>query len=131
VAAVQGALGIGGGAKAACLSGMCSSNTIVIGETMEDIRTVAKQLQEQGINAKWYQAWKKYWPDRILTPPELDANLVRNGAWITSKITQGYTILDLGRNPENIDAGKAISVFIKQNLMPYLLLAIQQLILVI
>ena len=74
--------------------------SIVIGEGMQDIKTVAKQLQSEGIDAKWYQAWSKNFPDnRPMTPDELNSALARNQRWIDSKIKQGYDIYDIGTDP--------------------------------
>ncbi len=76
---------------------------IVIGEGMGAVKTTAKTLQSQGINAKWYQAWSKNFPtNRLMTPAELNAAQVRNARWLNSKISQGYTIYDIG-----IDATRA------------------------
>ena len=79
------------------------SGTIVIGEGMGSVKNAARSLRTEGINAKWYQAWSKYFPeDRLMTPDELEAALARNARWIKSKIKAGYQIFDLG-----IDATKA------------------------
>ena len=76
---------------------------IVIGEGMGAVKTTAKTLQSQGINAKWYQAWSKNFPtNRLMTPAELNAAQVRNARWLNSKISQEYTIYDIG-----IDATRA------------------------
>ncbi len=93
-----------------------AGKVVIIGENMSDIRLVAKQLQESGVNAKWYQSWTKYWPNRPLTQVELSANLGRNSSWITSKVKQGYTILDLGRDPARVALGEAISEFYQKEL---------------
>lgn len=70
---------------------------IVIGEGMDAVKTVAKTLQSEGINAKWYQAWAKNFPtDRLMTPPEFSAAQARNARWINSEINQGYKIYDIG-----------------------------------
>ncbi len=83
-------------------SKIASNKAIVIGEGMGDIKTVAKQLQSEGINAKWYQAWNKNFPaNRPITPEELNSALSRNQRWIDSKIKQGYEIYDIGINPVN------------------------------
>jgi hypothetical protein len=75
---------------------------VVIGEGMNNVKSAAKQLQAEGINAKWYQAWNKNFPDgRKMTPVEMDAAKVRNQRWIDSKITQGYDIYDIG-----VEAGR-------------------------
>ncbi|WP_339061080.1 hypothetical protein [Tepidibacillus marianensis] len=80
--------------------GAGSNKAVVIGEGMGDIKTVAKQLQADGINAKWYQAWSKNFPNnRPMTPDELNAALTRNQRWIDSKIKQGYDIYDIGTDP--------------------------------
>lgn len=76
----------------------CPKKAIVIGEGMGRIKTAARDLQTKGINAKWYQTWKKNWPTggRKLTPTEEAAALARNKRWINSKIKQGYEIYDIG-----------------------------------
>jgi hypothetical protein len=77
-----------------------SSKAVVIGEGMGDIKAIAKQLQAEGINAKWYQAWSKNFPNnRPMTPYELNAALAKNQRWIDSKIKQGYDIYDIGIDP--------------------------------
>ncbi len=70
---------------------------IVIGEGMGAVKTTAKTLQSQGINAKWYQAWSKNFPtNRLMTPAEMDAALARDARWLNTKINQGYKIYDIG-----------------------------------
>ncbi len=70
---------------------------IVIGEGMGRVKIATKDLQAQGIDAKWYQTWGKNWPQgRRLTPTEFEANKLRNKRWIKSKIKQGYEIYDIG-----------------------------------
>ena len=77
--------------------------SIVLGEGMGAVRTTAKTLQSQGINAKWYQAWSKNFPaNRLMTPTEMNAALTRNSRWLNTKINQGYKIYDIG-----IDATRA------------------------
>jgi hypothetical protein len=67
---------------------------------MGDIKSVAGQLQSEGIDAKWYQAWSKNFPtDRPMTPDEFNAALSRNQRWIQGKIDQGYDIYDIGIDP--------------------------------
>lgn len=79
------------------------SKAIVIGEGMGAVKTTAKTLQSQGINAKWYQAWSKNFPtNRLMTPAELSAAQARNARWLNTKINQGYKIYDIG-----IDATRA------------------------
>ena len=88
--------GAGGLARLGGL-GAKTNKAIVIGEGMEAIKVSAKALQSQGVNAKWYQAWSKNFPQgRRMTPRELGANLRRNERWINSKIDQGYKIYDIG-----------------------------------
>jgi len=80
-----------------------TSKAIVIGEGMGAVKTTAKTLQSQGINAKWYQAWSKNFPtNRLMTPAELSAAKARNARWLNKKINQGYKIYDIG-----IDATRA------------------------
>lgn len=70
---------------------------------MGAVKTTAKTLQSQGINAKWYQAWSKNFPtNRLMTPAELSAAQARNARWLNTKINQGYKIYDIG-----IDATRA------------------------
>lgn len=81
-----------------------SKKAIVIGEGMRDIKTVAKQLQVEGVNAKWYSAWGKNFPkDRIMTDVELAAAKARNARWIKSKMKAGYDIYDIGIDPLRIE----------------------------
>ena len=81
----------------------CVPKAIVIGEGMGAVKTTAKTLQSQGINAKWYQAWSKNFPtNRLMTPAELSAAQARNARWLNTKINQGYKIYDIG-----IDATRA------------------------
>jgi hypothetical protein len=81
-----------------------AEKVIVIGEGMGAVKTTAKTLQAQGINAKWYQAWSKNFPtNRLMTPTEFSAAQARNARWLNSKINQGYKIYDIG-----IDATRTI-----------------------
>ena len=74
--------------------------SFVIGEGMDEIKYVAKELQAQGIDAKWYQAWSKNFPSgRPMTKIELDAALKRNARVLKSKIDEGYDIYDIGIDP--------------------------------
>jgi len=59
---------------------------------MGRIKTVAKELQAQGIDAKWYQAWSKYFDKGFF---DLVESLARNTRWIQSKIDKGYKIFDI------------------------------------
>ena len=86
-----GRLGAGGANTA------IRSKAIVIGEGMGAVKTTAKTLQAQGINAKWYQAWSKNFPtNRLMTPNEFSAAQARNARWLNTKINQGYKIYDIG-----------------------------------
>jgi RHS repeat-associated protein len=77
---------------------------VVLGEGMGHIKTVAKQLQSQGVNAKWYQAWGKNFPaNRPMNSGEMAAALSRNERWIRSKIKNGYKFFDIG-----IDATRSV-----------------------
>ena len=72
---------------------------IVLGEGMERIKTAVRDLQSQGVEARWYQAWGKNFPrGRLMTPAELDAAVARNERWLISKIKSGATIYDIGRD---------------------------------
>ncbi len=73
-----------------------SQKAIVIGEGMKRVQTAAQTLRSQGINAKWYQAWSKNFPNRTMTPPELNMAKARNSRWLRTKIKQGYKIYDIG-----------------------------------
>ncbi len=98
--AVLGIIPIAGDAVKTVKIGRAASKVVVIGEGMGDIKTAAKQLQAEGINAKWYQAWSKNFPNnRPMTPDELNVALTRNQRWIDSKIKQGYDIYDIGTDP--------------------------------
>lgn len=73
---------------------------IVIGEGMGAVKVAAKNLQAQGVNAKWYQAWGKNFPsDRMMTNLELDQALARNRRWLISKVKKDYKIYDIGVDP--------------------------------
>ncbi len=73
---------------------------IVIGEGMYRVKPAARS-----INAKWYQAWSKNFPNgRLMTDAELNAAKVRNARWIKSKINQGYTIYDIGPKGTSISS---------------------------
>ncbi|OLY65159.1 hypothetical protein BWD11_05330 [Leptospira santarosai serovar Grippotyphosa] len=77
-----------------------NGKAIVIGEGMTAVKTAAKNLQSQGVDAKWYQAWGKNFPKgRDMTPKEMGAALGRNEKWLNSKMKEGYNIYDIGRNP--------------------------------
>ncbi|ULH30836.1 RHS repeat domain-containing protein [Leptospira weilii] len=84
----------GGGGKA-----------IVIGEGMGAVKETAKNLQSQGVNAKWYQAWGKNFPkDREMTPKEMSSALGRNEKWLNSKMKDGYKIYDIGPKTNQISS---------------------------
>jgi RHS repeat-associated protein len=86
-----------GAPKATLIGG---ERAIVLGEGMGAVKSSAKALQSQGVNAKWYQAWSKNFPkNRLMTPTELDAALNRNSRWLNNKINQGYKIYDIGIDP--------------------------------
>jgi RHS repeat-associated protein len=94
-----------GGLFLAGLKGIAAKGgkAIVIGEGMGAVKTTAKTLQSQGVNAKWYQAWSKNFPtNRLMTPADLSAAQARNARWLNTKINQGYKIYDIG-----IDATRA------------------------
>ncbi|TGK27588.1 RHS repeat-associated core domain-containing protein [Leptospira gomenensis] len=74
-----------------------SGKAIVIGEGMSAVKTAAKNLQNQGVDAKWYQAWSKNFPKgREMTPKEMSNALERNEKWLNSKMKEGYKIYDIG-----------------------------------
>lgn len=64
---------------------------IVIGEGMDAVVAAAKLN-----DAKWYQAWKKFFDPEVF---DLEASLARNERWIRTKIKEGYEILDIGLDP--------------------------------
>lgn len=68
----------------------------MIGKGMDKIKTAARELRKQGVNAKWYQAWSKNFdPDNF----NLEMSLRRNERWINSKIDEGFDIYDIGLDP--------------------------------
>jgi RHS repeat-associated protein len=69
---------------------------VVIGEGMEDIKTVVRTLRKQGIEAKWYQAWSKNFKRENF---DLEKSMKRNERWIKSKIKESYIIYDIGIDP--------------------------------
>ena len=76
------------------------NKSVVIGEGMHRVKGTARQLQTEGVNAKWYQAWNKNFPkNRQMTSDELNSALARNQRWIDGKIKQGYDIYDIGTDP--------------------------------
>jgi RHS repeat-associated protein len=86
----------------------CPSNNkaIVIGENMSGrIKPAVKDLQAQGVDAKWYQAWGKNFPKdgKPMTPEQFDAALARNKKWIDSKVKEGYDIYDIGIDPKRLN----------------------------
>ena len=76
--------------------GLACSKAIVIGRGMPRVRTAVKDLRAIGINAKWYQTWKKNWPNRMLTSAEKAKALQRNERWLKSKIAKGYQVFTVG-----------------------------------
>ncbi|MGY4537394.1 RHS repeat-associated protein [Mucilaginibacter sp. UYNi724] len=68
-----------------------TEKSIVIGEGMSRVKTAAKSL-----DAKWYQAWSKNFPNRAMTEIEMSAAKARNARWLKSKIKQGYKVYDIG-----------------------------------
>ena len=76
------------------------TKAVVLGEGMGAVKIAARALQSQGIDAKWYQAWGKNFPqNRPMTPAELQAALNRNERWIRLKIDEGFAFYDLGFDP--------------------------------
>ncbi|TGM95018.1 RHS repeat-associated core domain-containing protein [Leptospira licerasiae] len=79
-----------------------NNKAFVIGEGMDDIKIAAKELQAMGINAKWYQAWKKNFPKDSagnaipMTDQQIAAAQKRNARIINEKIKQEYKIYDIG-----------------------------------
>jgi hypothetical protein len=64
-----------------------SPKKIVIGETMERVKDAAREL-----GADWYHAWN-------ISPYDEALSLKRNERWISTKIKEGYEIIDIGINP--------------------------------
>lgn len=63
---------------------------------MESIKTAARGLRTEGVNAKWYQAWtKNFKPENF----NLEKSLQRNERWLKSKIDEGFDIYDIGIDP--------------------------------
>ena len=77
-----------------------SQKTIVIGENMTRVKKATKMLQQEGIDAKWYQAWKNNFPQKgvKMTQDQLTEALFRNKRWLQSKIDEGYQIIDIGKD---------------------------------
>jgi RHS repeat-associated protein len=61
---------------------------IVIGEGMARVKDFAKAY-----DAKWYQAWRKYFKKENFN---LEESLRRNERWIRAQIKQGKEIIDIG-----------------------------------
>lgn len=72
--------------------------TVVLGENMTRVKKAAKILQKEGVDAKWYQAWSKNFPTmgKQMSKDELSKALKRNDKWLTSKLDEGYQIIDIG-----------------------------------
>ena len=82
------------------LSGPKNAKALVLGEGMHAVRSVARGLLANGVNAKWYQVWQKNFPkNRPMTRSELDAALARNARWIRGKAKEGYRFYDIGPDP--------------------------------
>ena len=89
---------IGAGDVAGQVAKSGAKKVIVIGENMSGrVKPAA-----QSIGAKWYQAWSKNFPERLMTTDELEAAKARNSRWLYSKINQGYDIYDIGPKGPNI-----------------------------
>ncbi len=75
-----------------------NKKTIVLGENMSRVKKAAKILQNQGIDAKWYQAWSKNFPTSgiKLSEEQLSKAIKRNERMLKSKLDQGYQIIDIG-----------------------------------
>ena len=78
---------------------LASGKILVLGEGMNAVRAAGRELRAEGIDAKWYQAWGKNFPNRPMTPSELSAALARNEKWIRQKIADGYKFFDIGLDP--------------------------------
>jgi len=72
---------------------------VVIGEGMEDIIATARELRKFDINAKWYQAWSKYFERSNFNLAESKR---RNLRWIKTKTKLGYKIYDIGIDPNRV-----------------------------
>lgn len=69
--------------------GKYARKAIVIGENMSRVRAATRALRDQGVNARWYQAWK-------IDPWDPALAMRRNEAWIQRKMREGYDIYDIG-----------------------------------
>ena len=65
------------------------TKSIVIGETVDAVKLVAKQFN----NARTYQPWKKFFTPALYDEAK---SIARNERWIRSKIKQGYRVIDIG-----------------------------------
>ncbi|AJR14780.1 cytoplasmic membrane protein [Leptospira interrogans serovar Linhai str. 56609] len=80
-----------------------NGKAVVIGEGMTAVKNAAKNLQSQGVDAKWYQAWGKNFPKgREMTPKEMNSALGRNEKWLNSKMKEGYKIYDIGNDTKRL-----------------------------
>ncbi|WP_254846987.1 RHS repeat-associated core domain-containing protein [Leptospira alexanderi] len=80
-----------------------NGKAVVIGEGMTAVKNAAKNLQSQGVDAKWYQAWDKNFPKgREMTPKEMSSALGRNEKWLNSKMKEGYNIYDIGNDTKRL-----------------------------
>jgi RHS repeat-associated protein len=78
-----------------------ATKSVVIGEVMDFIKKAAHDLQDKGVNAKWYQAWSKnFKPENF----DLEKSLQRNERWIRDKIDKGYSIYDIGPKGSSISS---------------------------
>ena len=71
---------------------------IVLGENMARVKPATKGLQQQGVNAKWYQAWSKNFPKNgeKMSPTDFNKAIERNKKWLNSKLDDGYDVIDIG-----------------------------------
>jgi RHS repeat-associated protein len=77
------------GGKYAYKAGNAARKAIVVGENMSRVKAATRALRDQGVNARWYQAWK-------INPWDPALAMRRNEAWIKRKMREGYDIYDIG-----------------------------------
>ena len=69
---------------------------VMLGEGMDAIKTAVRKLREEGVDAKWYQAWgKNFKPENF----DLEKSLLRNERWLKSKIDADFDFYDIGIDP--------------------------------
>lgn len=69
---------------------------IIIGESMDKVKASGRKLKKDGVDVRWWQSWKKNWPDRPMTKTEYEAAKKRNLRWLDTKVKQGCKVIDRG-----------------------------------